>query len=269
MRRLYILLTVMVVMVGALFAGHGALAKVLTGTAGNDTLVGTDRKDRLKGRGGDDTIRGRGGDDVIFPGEGDDDVFAGAGDDLIFARDIDGVDFIDCGDGFDKVETIHRDDKTKRNCERALGPRAGTITGTTGTTGTTGITGESNVCQNPQRVLQDVTETGASTNSFTTTTNAFRVNYDGRGFDVVPNSTSRIRIIDNVTQDRVIFVPLDADTADSFIVNAPPGTYELVVDIDPESAERGTTYIVSVEDCRGTTTGTTGTTGTTTGTTTG
>jgi hypothetical protein len=117
-------------------------------------------------------------------------------------------------------------------------------------------------------VLQDVTETGASTNTFTTTTNAFRVNYDGRGFDVGPNSTARIRIIDNVTQDVVIFVPLDADTADSFIVNAPPGTYELVVDIDPESAESGTTYIVSVEDCRGTTTGTTGTTtGTTTRTT--
>src|SRR5215217_9683622 len=138
-----------------------------------------------------------------------------------------------------------------------------TTTGTTGTT--TGTTGTS--CQNPQRVLQDVTETGASTNTFTTTTNAFRVNYDGRGFDVVPNSTARIRIIDNVTQDIVIFVPLDADTADSFIANAPPGTYELVVDVDPESAERGPTYIVSVEDCRGTTTGTTGTTTGTTNTT--
>src|SRR5215207_9319382 len=269
MNRLHILLTVMLVMVGTLFARHEALAKVLIGTAGDDTLLGTDRDDSLTGSGGDDTIRGRGGNDVIFPGEGDDDVFAGAGDDLIFARDIDGVDFIDCGDGFDKVETIHRDDKTKRNCERALGPRAGTITGTT-----TGITGESSACQNPQQVLQDVTETGDSTNAFTTTTNAFRVNYDGRGFNVVPNSSAKIRIIDNVTQDVGIFVPLDADTADSFNVKAPPGTYELVVDLDPESAESGTTYIVSVEDCGGTTTGTTGTTtgktrgttGTTTGT---
>jgi RTX calcium-binding nonapeptide repeat (4 copies) len=298
MNRLHILLTVMLVMVGALFAGHEALAKVLIGTDGDNTLLGSNRDDLLRGRGGDDTIRGRGGDDVIFPGEGDDDVFAGAGDDLIFARDTNGVDFIDCGDGFDKVETIHRDDKTKRNCERAPGPRAGTITGTTGTTTgtstttgtttgttgtttgtsttgtTTGITGESSACQTPQQALQDVTETGDSTNAFTTTTNAFRINYDGRGFDVVPNSTAKIRIIDNVTQDVVIFVPLDADTADSFIVNAPPGTYELVVDIDPESAESGTTYIVSVEDCSGTTTGTTGTTtgrtrgttGTTTGT---
>jgi RTX calcium-binding nonapeptide repeat (4 copies) len=124
MNRLYILLTVMVVMVVALFAGQEALAKDLTGTAGDDTLVGTDRDDRLDGLGGDDTI---------IPGEGNDHVFAGPGDDAIFARDPDGgLDFIDCGDGFDVVETIHRDDKTKRNCERAPGPRADTTTGTTG-----------------------------------------------------------------------------------------------------------------------------------------
>ena len=47
MNRLYILLTMMVVMVGALSATHEALAKVLTGTAGEDTLVGTDRADLL------------------------------------------------------------------------------------------------------------------------------------------------------------------------------------------------------------------------------
>jgi hypothetical protein len=71
MNRLYILLTVMVVMVGAFFAGHEALAKVLTGT-GDDTLVGTDREDRLKGRGGDDKIKGSGGNDEINPGHGND-----------------------------------------------------------------------------------------------------------------------------------------------------------------------------------------------------
>jgi RTX calcium-binding nonapeptide repeat (4 copies) len=56
MNRLYILLTVMVVMVGALFSGQEALAEVFTGTDGNDTLVGTERDDRLDGRGGDDEI---------------------------------------------------------------------------------------------------------------------------------------------------------------------------------------------------------------------
>ncbi len=142
MNRLHILLTVMVVMAGALFASQEAVAKVFTGTAGNDTLVGTNMDDRLDGRGGDDTIRGAGGDDEIIPGEGDDKVFAGAGDDNVFARDTNGVDFIDCGDGFDVVETIHRDDKTKRNCERAPGPQrtTGTTTGATDTTGTTGTT---------------------------------------------------------------------------------------------------------------------------------
>src|SRR5918995_833975 len=127
MNRLYILLAMVVVMVGALFATHEALAKVLTGTSGDDLLLGTDRDDRLKGGGGDDEMEGGGGNDEIIPGEGDDEVDAGAGNDLIYARDTDGVDYIDCGGGFDKVETIHRDDRTRSNCERALGPRQGDI----------------------------------------------------------------------------------------------------------------------------------------------
>ena len=129
MNRLYILLTVMVVTLGALLAGHQALAEVLTGTSGDDTLLGTDKDDRLDGRGGDDEIEGGSGNDEILPGEGDDEVDAGVGNDLIYARDTDGVDYIDCGAGFDKVETIHRDDSTLSNCERALGPRQGEILG--------------------------------------------------------------------------------------------------------------------------------------------
>ena len=57
MNRLYILLTVMLVMAGALFAGQEVLAKVLTGTAGDDTLVGTDRDDRFTGRDGEDRLK--------------------------------------------------------------------------------------------------------------------------------------------------------------------------------------------------------------------
>jgi hypothetical protein len=132
MNRLCILFTVMVVMVGALFATHEALAKVLTGTAGDDTLLGTDGKDRLKGRRGadhlqgslgEDRLWGSRGDDEIIPGDGNDKVYAGYGDDLIYARDPEGVEYIDCGPGFDKVETIHRPDETLSNCERTLGPR--------------------------------------------------------------------------------------------------------------------------------------------------
>jgi hypothetical protein len=158
-----------------------------------------------------------------------------------------------------------------------LTPHEGLAQGLPGTTGTTPPTDESALCQNPQRVLQDVTETGNSFNTFRTTKNVFLVNYDWTGIDnVAPNSVAKIRVIDSDTQDQVKFVTLDADAADSFIVNAPPGTYELEVDIDPQSAE-SVTYIVSVDQCRRTTTGTTGTTtgtsttGTTrtTGTTTG
>jgi Ca2+-binding RTX toxin-like protein len=136
MNRLDILLTVMVVMVGALFAGHEALAKVLTATGGDDALVGTDREDRLTGRRGEDRLKGnRGndrlwgghGNDEIIPGHGNDKVCAGYGDDLVYARDTDGVDYIDCGGGFAKVKTIHRDDNTLSNSERTLGPDRGDI----------------------------------------------------------------------------------------------------------------------------------------------
>src|SRR5215207_6533844 len=303
MNRLYILLMVMVVMIGALFAGPQALAKVLTGTAGDDTLVGTDGDDRLDGRGGDDTI---------FPGEGDDDVFAGAGDDLIFARDTGGKDYIDCGPGFDVVYTIHRDDRTLSNCERALGPRADTTTGTTGitsttttgtttgtsTTGTTGTTGttrgrttgttgtttgtsttgtttgtadttsNNGVCQNPEEVLTVGPTTDNIRTPFRTTGNVFRVSYD-----VAFNDRQAFNAADIDIEDRfglVDFVNLSEDETNSFIVTEGAGSYDLVVQIDPPN---GATYTVTVEDCGGTTTGTTGTTTSrttgTTGTTTG
>jgi Ca2+-binding RTX toxin-like protein len=126
--RLHILLTVMVVMAGALFVGQEALAKVFTGTAGDDTLVGTDGEDSLKGRAGEDRLKGRRGadrlkgnrgedrlkgnrgNDKIIPGKGSDKVYAGAGNDRVYARGTEGVDHIDCGSGFDKVETIHHGD---------------------------------------------------------------------------------------------------------------------------------------------------------------
>src|SRR5919112_1365993 len=271
MNRLYILLTVMVVMVGVLLTGQEALAEVLIGTDSEDTLGGPKGPARLDGRAGDDRLDGLGGDDTIyggdgkdeiFPGEGDDDVFAGAGDDLIFARDTNGVDFIDCGDGFDEVETIHRDDKTKRNCERALGPSAGTITGTTTattgtTTGTTGTTGTA--CQNPQEVLTVGPTTENTRTPFTTTGNVFRVSYDVNFNDRQAFNSANIDIEDR-SGGLVDFVNLSEDANNSFIVTEGAGTYDLVVRIDPPN---GATYTVTVEDCRGTTTGTTDTTETT------
>ena len=147
MNRLYILLTVMVVMVAApLFGAHEALAEVFTGTALDDTLIGTASNDTLSGLEGNDYLDGRAGDDrldagvgvnTIYGGRGIDriytragvnDVNAGAGNDLIYAREeTASYDHIDCGAGFDRVETLHREDVTLSNCERALGPRRGEI----------------------------------------------------------------------------------------------------------------------------------------------
>src|ERR671913_292246 len=121
-----------------------------------------------------------------------------------------------------------------------------------------GLTG----CQNPQRVLEPVTATGnITTDTFTTTTSRFRVNYDGRGFDPAPpGSTAEISIQDEASQD----VPgasetIDANADTSVFFNLPPGTYRVDVNLDPQDAE-SKSYIVSVEDCGETTTGTTGTT---------
>jgi hypothetical protein len=83
MHRLYILLTVMVVVVGAFFAGHEAVAKLLTGAGGNDELVGTNEADRLKGRAGNDRLSGRVGNDHLWGGRGSDKIWPGKGDDLV------------------------------------------------------------------------------------------------------------------------------------------------------------------------------------------
>jgi Ca2+-binding RTX toxin-like protein len=122
-----------------------AYAKIISGTPGNDYLLGTIKKDLIRGRGGDDyiralagddllrggagddVVRGGGGNDEIYPGEGPDIVLAGAGNDKIYARDTGSLDSIDCGGGFDKVETMHRDDRTLDNCERTPGLRRGNI----------------------------------------------------------------------------------------------------------------------------------------------
>ena len=154
-RKLTVLLmTLMVVMVASpLFGAHEALAEdfpgtafddILIGTASNDTLTGLEGNDYLDGRAGDDyldagvgvtnSIKGGRGNDRIytravypFP-EGGNYVDAGAGNDLIYAREeTASYDYIDCGAGFDRVETLHREDVTLSNCERALGPRRGEI----------------------------------------------------------------------------------------------------------------------------------------------
>jgi Ca2+-binding RTX toxin-like protein len=143
-RRAGVAVTLALLLMATALAGV-AYAKIISGTPDNDYLLGTTKKDLIIGRRGDDyiralagddllhggtgddVVRGGGGNDRIYPGEGPDIVLAGAGNDKIYARDTGSLDSIDCGGGFDKVETIHRDDRTLDNCERTPGPRRGNI----------------------------------------------------------------------------------------------------------------------------------------------
>jgi hypothetical protein len=142
-----LLMTLMVVMVASpLFGAHEVLAEDFLGTAGNDYLIGTASNDTLYGYEGDDYLEGRGGDDRLDAGVGQNTIYgnrgidriytragvnyvvAGAGNDLIYAREeAFSYDRIDCGAGFDRVETLHSEDVTLRNCERTLGPAKGEI----------------------------------------------------------------------------------------------------------------------------------------------
>jgi hypothetical protein len=117
-------------------------------------------------------------------------------------------------------------------------------------------TDQSASCQNPQRVLEPVTLTGdATTNTFTTTTNGFRVNYEGSSFDPAPpDSTAVIRILDEASQPvpgASETVP-DANADTSVFFDLPPGTYRVDINLDPQDAE-SKSYIVSVDQCRETT----------------
>ncbi len=110
MNRLYILLMVMVIMVGALFVGQEALAKVLTGTAGEDRLVGTDRNDRLDGRGGEDSLKGRRATDRLKGSRGADRLKGNRGNDRLWGGH--GADTLNGGEGNDVLRALERADVT-------------------------------------------------------------------------------------------------------------------------------------------------------------
>lgn len=62
-----------------------AVARVLNGNAGNDTVIGGLGADQINGGTGNDLINGYGGNDIIHGGAGDDTDGGGSGDDVIFA----------------------------------------------------------------------------------------------------------------------------------------------------------------------------------------
>ncbi len=116
MKRAGIFLTLMSVMV-FMFAGV-ALAALIEGNDGANTLVGTPKGDAIYGYGGADRIEGRGGGDALRLGGGSDEGYGERGDDYI--RAVDGTeDAIFCGPGSDRARA-NPGDNVAEGCERII-----------------------------------------------------------------------------------------------------------------------------------------------------
>ena len=116
MKRAAIFLALMSVMV-FVFAGV-ALAALIEGDDGANTLVGTPKGDAIYGYGGADRIEGRGGGDTLRLGRGSDEGYGKRGDDYISA--VDGTeDAIFCGPGFDRTRA-NPGDNVAEGCERII-----------------------------------------------------------------------------------------------------------------------------------------------------
>ena len=116
MKRAGIFITLLSVMV-LVFAGV-ALAALIKGDDGPNTLVGTPKGDAIYGYGGADRIQGRGGADVLYLGGGQDHGHGGLGDDYVRAVDR-SKDDISCGPGSDRARANPGDD-IEEGCEKVI-----------------------------------------------------------------------------------------------------------------------------------------------------
>jgi Ca2+-binding RTX toxin-like protein len=111
-----------------LFGGL-ALADVLFGTSGNDTIEGTERPDLIYGRAGHDrifgygerdTINGNLGNDLLYGGRGIDILYGAAGNDRLYIWGDGDRDHAHCGAGLDVVYRSgpdHNADAIDDSCE--------------------------------------------------------------------------------------------------------------------------------------------------------
>ena len=116
MKRAGIFITLIGVMV-LVFAGV-ALAALIKGDDGPNTLVGTPKGDAIYGYGGADRIQGRGGADALYLGGGQDHGHGGRGDDYVRAVDR-SKDDIFCGPGSDRARANPGDD-IEEGCEKVI-----------------------------------------------------------------------------------------------------------------------------------------------------
>ncbi|WP_321532213.1 calcium-binding protein [uncultured Desulfuromonas sp.] len=86
---------------GTIWQREDILAKVVTGTVGDDVLVGTDFADTILGMAGDDILNGLSGDDHVDGGLGNDELYGGAGNDTLDGNE--GDDLLEGGDGSDEL----------------------------------------------------------------------------------------------------------------------------------------------------------------------
>jgi Ca2+-binding RTX toxin-like protein len=115
-KRAGIFLTLMSVMV-FVFAGV-ALAALIEGNDGANTLVGTPKGDAIYGYGGADRIEGRAAGDALYLGGGSDEGYGERGDDYIGA--VDGSeDAIYCGPGSDRARA-NPGDNVAEGCEKII-----------------------------------------------------------------------------------------------------------------------------------------------------
>jgi Ca2+-binding RTX toxin-like protein len=133
-KRAAIFLALMGVMV-FLFAGV-ALAALIEGDDGSNTLVGTSKGDAIYGYGGADLIHARGGGDTVRLGGGSDEGYGGRGGDALrlgggsdegygergddYISAVDGTeDIISCGPGSDRARA-NPGDNVAEGCERII-----------------------------------------------------------------------------------------------------------------------------------------------------
>jgi Ca2+-binding RTX toxin-like protein len=125
--------------VALLLASGTALAALVEGNNGDNTLTGTPMADTIRAYGGEDLVSalsgrdeihgGYGADhlygnrygDTIFGGYGQDRLYGGYGDDHIVSRDLNssGIgqrDVVDCGPGYDTFAADF-EDRVLGNCE--------------------------------------------------------------------------------------------------------------------------------------------------------
>ncbi len=90
------------------------IARILTGTDGNDVINGWGDNNTITGLGGDDTLTGGGGHDTIDAGDGNDVISTGSGNDTVYGgagndtvTDAGGTNAIYGEDGDDVITTPH------------------------------------------------------------------------------------------------------------------------------------------------------------------